>query len=333
MAFEIVPDPDRPEGGWALLRLPPGLSGDGPIELRRLYDGAYLGPDGWQSEPATLPPLPKRVDGDRAALSLGPAIVERFNAWEQLEVRLENGTSGVTVWPEEVLPPPRAAARGGLSGAAPAAGAQSVVSDTRAAEARPAPEPEPEAAPEKPEPEPPAEPETEQSPSSPKARRRSPVLLALLLLVLLAAGAGAAWWWFSTQPGSPAAGQPVAVELPCTRDGFAGADARPVEDRLEQVRRCGSDDATLQEARLAAVEALRAEDPRALVVMGRWYDPAHFESAASPFDEPRPATAADYYRQALDDGVEEAGPLLDAVCERLDPDDMFQSNAREQFCP
>jgi len=72
--------------------------------------------------------------------------------------------------------------------------------------------------------------------------------------------------------------------------------------------------------------------PEALVVMGRWYDPRHFDEHGSPFDVPAVEVAARYYFEAKQAGVDEADALLRGACEALDPDDLIQGDSRRRYC-
>ena len=76
----------------------------------------------------------------------------------------------------------------------------------------------------------------------------------------------------------------------------------------------------------------RTRSPAAILVMGRWYDPAHHETDASPFERPSIEIAARYYSEAAEAGAEGAERLLRDVCTRLDPNDFMQNDAIETHC-
>ena len=118
----------------------------------------------------------------------------------------------------------------------------------------------------------------------------------------------------------------------CSEAAFAGdRDADPAA-RLERVRRCAGVEGASPETRLAVVERLLDRHPEARVVMGRWYDPAHREADASPFDAPSIETAARYYFEAKEAGAADAESLLLDVCGRLDSNDLMQGNAHHLYC-
>jgi hypothetical protein len=53
-----------------------------------------------------------------------------------------------------------------------------------------------------------------------------------------------------------------------------------------------------------------------LITMGGWYDPTR-SSEPTPFTQRNPALAAQYYRRARTEGVEDARTRLDGLCRAL----------------
>ncbi len=314
MTFSIRPDPRYPLGGHALLVLPQGSStGTGRLTIRRAYDGRYLGSAGWQSAEAVLGPLD--ATGNQAAL--GPEIVGRVAEFDNLEISFEGGSAGSVVWPGNVLPPPAEATPGGLSrrGEAPAS------PDIPVAATASQPSPLPVAPPE--------------APSRPGGSRsgRGTVLVVLLVLVVLAIAVALYALRDDILPddGSLEATGEAGTVIACSDEAAAAGGAEP-DVLLEWVRRCSGGGEVSPEARLGVVERLIGQTPRALVVMGRWYDPAHHEADASPFEGPAIEIAARYYAQAIEAGAGEAVGLLADVCGRLDPNDFMQNDAIQTYC-
>ena len=123
-----------------------------------------------------------------------------------------------------------------------------------------------------------------------------------------------------------------ATGIACRDDAVAAAGDADPGVLLEWVNRCSGDGGVTPQARLGVVERLIRHEPAALLVMGRWYDPAHHETNASPFDRPSIEIAARYYAEAAGAGAEGAERLLRDVCTRLDPNDFMQNDAIETHC-
>ena len=302
MTFRILPDPRHPLGGHALLAMDEGQStGNGQLTIRRSYDGRYLGASGWQLAKATLGPLESVSNG----LVLGPDVVRHVDEFDNLEISFDGGSAGSVVWPGNVLPPPDAAREGGLGSGVSGAVPDIPVAATEAAESEGVGGP------------PPVE-------TPPASRRGTYLVLALIIVVL---GIAAALYVLRDDIAGP---QTEETGLACSDDAVTGvADAGLL---LEWVERCATDAEVTPQTRLWVVERLIGETPEALVVMGRWYDPAFHQSGSSPFERPAIEIAARYYAEAAGAGVDGAQDLLDDVCGRLDTDDFMQNDAINLYC-
>lgn len=118
----------------------------------------------------------------------------------------------------------------------------------------------------------------------------------------------------------------------CSNAAFESDRESTPEVQLERVRSCAGMDGVSPEIRLSVVERLLDQAPQALVIMGRWYDPAHHAEVFSPFETPAIENAARYYHEAVAAGETQAEALLQDVCTRLDPDDLMQGNAIHLYC-
>ena len=319
MTFEVKPDPRHSQGGHALLVVPEGQStGSGRLTIRRSYDGRYLGAAGWQSAETALGPL--EVAGGTVAL--GPDIVGKVDEFDNLEVSFEGGARGSVVWPGNVLPPPDEATAGGLrlKGRGPVRTEIPVAAtSTQAA------------------PETPAKPAEEPPPPAPEpaeSRGRSGILLVVLLVLAVLVVAAVLYVFRDDilEPGQERT-EAEATGIACRDDAIAAAGDADPGVLLEWVSRCSGDGGVTPEARLGVVERLIGQSPAALLVMGRWYDPAHHETDASPFERPSIEIAARYFAEAAGAGAEGAEGLLRDVCARLDPTDFMQNDAIETHCP
>ncbi len=336
MKFEVRPDPAFPAGGHALLIVPEGASvGSGLLAVRRVYDGKYLGAEGWQAARTLIGPFATSPAGSGAAVALGPAVVSCLEEFDNLEIAFEGGAKGDAVWPEDILLPPDAAAAGGLR-RPPEQGSSSggTIRAEAAGRTAQAPQAPPEASaaaqPDAPEEEPAA------GRGRPPPRKRSRLLAAIAALLVI--GAVAALAALGELPFGDIArllglenGRTNGVGA-CSNSAFAaGRDAIPATV-IELVYRCAEAEGISPEVRLSAVERLLDRSPEALVVMGRWYDPRYFEEHLSPFEKPAVEIAARYYFEAKQAGASEAGALLRKVCEALDPNDLMQDNSRQLYC-
>ena len=296
MTFRIIPDPRYPLGGHALLVTDEGQStGNGQLTIRRSYDGRYLGASGWQLAKVTLGPLESASDG----LILGPDVVRHVDEFDNLEISFEGGSAGSVVWPGNVLPPPDAARDGGLGGGVtdPAPDIPVAATGTTGVGVRGAP--------------------------PPASRRGTYLVLALVVAVL---GIAAALYVLRDDFAGP---QTAETGLACSDD--AVTDVADADLLLEWVERCGTAGGSTPQTRLWVVERLIGETPEALVVMGRWYDPA-IETGSSPFERPAIEIAARYYAEAAAARVDGAQDLLDDVCGRLDADSFMENEAITLYC-
>ena len=334
MKFEVRPDPAFPAGGHALLVVPEGASaGSGRMAVRRVYDGKYLGAEGWQAARTMLGPFQTSPAGSGLAVSLGPAVVGHLEEFDNLEIAFEDGAAGEAVWPEDILLPPDAASAGGLRRLREEGGSSggTIRAETAVSAAPPPPPAAP--APADPKPEAPPEPP---APIKPAPRRRPRLFVTVAALFVVAAVAALAALGqlplddIARFLGLPNGGT-NGVEA-CSNEAFAAERGAAPETVIELVHRCKGAEGVSPEVRLSAVERVLQRAPEALVVMGRWYDPRYFEDDLSPFGEPAVEIAARYYFEAKQAGVSEAGVLLRKACEALDPNDLMQDNSRRLYC-
>ncbi len=301
MTFRIIPDPRHPLGGHALLTTDEGQStGNGQLTIRRSYDGRYLGASGWQLAKATLGPLASASNG----LILGPDVVRHVDEFDNLEISFEGGSTGSVVWPGNVLPPPDEARGGGLGGGVTEPVPDIPVVATGATEAEDKGDPPPVEAP-------------------PASRRGTYLVLALVVVVLAIAAA------LYVLRDDFARTRTAETGLECSDD--AVTDVTETGMLLEWVERCGTAQGVTPQTRLWVVERLIGETPEALVIMGRWYDPA-VEPGSSPFERPAIEIAARYYAEAAAAGVDGAQDLLDDACGRLDAGNFMQNEAITLYC-
>ena len=338
MKFEIRPDPAFPSGGHALLVVPAGASaGSGRMVMRRLYDGKYLGPDGWQAANTMLGPFETSPVGSGQTVALGPAVVIHLEEFDNLEIAFEGGAKGEAVWPEDILLPPDAASPGGLRRLLEDDGAGPAGNRIRTEAARDTVQPElAQASPdEPPEPQSDAPPLADDKPS-PVSRKRPRIFAAIAAVLIIGViGALAAFGQIPYRDIGRLLGLwnggGEALEA-CSDAAFdAERDAAPASI-IERVYRCAGVEGVSPEVRLSAVERVLDRSPEALVIMGRWYDPAYFEEDSSPFETPAIEIAARYYFEAKEAGVSKARVLLSNACAMLDPNNLMQDNSRQLYC-
>ena len=331
MTIKIEPHPEYPNGGWAVMSVD-GAAGAG--SLLSIYDPSrekWLGPDGWQSAETPIVPHAAGQDaGGSARLVLGPKIVDEIQPNAALEIRYGEAKE-LLAWPDTIRQSPATADndRGGIDVAGP--------------DATP-PEPKP------PMPKPPAKPQIPEEPVfDPDAPRvyeppldgyppqrhgnhpyPAPTLgiFSILLLILIAL---AIWFLFVRDSGPDESAGDDTPALSCDDDGFASRAGETIDDQVAALESCG--DEVSGESRLRVLEAgARAENARALLLLGELYDPG-VETAGQPvFSRSDPAIAAEYYFRALDAGSIEAAGRLEAVCGILDPNDPLQEFNRSQYC-
>lgn len=348
MSLEIVPDPAHPLGGHALLRVAGAAPGPARLSVQNLFDGRYLGAQGWQAGPATLDIIATRVEAGHLIVPLGPEVVDRIEEFSTLRLSL-GGVSRDLAWPGTIKTSPGFAVAGGLS-VQPRAGdaappprltatdpgpERTVVQPAPAAEPRPAPPPAPPPAP-------------TLAPDPVRPRWLIPALAGAVVLAL--AALAAALLLFDAAP-TPAPDpvpapvptpvvEPIPEPIPgptpepvptpiqeptpppvaqgCTAEALTAALGAPVAEAMALVTACGT--AGDAERRFALIErGVAANDPQALLTMGKWWDPAQAAAVGSTFTRPDPGQAAGYYRRAQAAGAAEAAALLAAACAALDP--------------
>lgn len=132
--------------------------------------------------------------------------------------------------------------------------------------------------------------------------------LALVAVPLVVVLALLAWWLY------PAArnGDVLACEFGAIRSAATSDDPGLLVRIAEVCEREGKG-----ELRFTAIEqcALREQGP-CLMTMARWYDP-QFRAEPTPFPRRDGTLAAQYYRRARNQGVEDARARLDALCGSL----------------
>ena len=330
MTIKIEPHPEYPNGGWAVMSV--GAAA-GAGSLLSIYDPSrekWLGPDGWQSAETPIVPYSTQDADGSARLVLGPKIVDEIQPNAVLDIRYGEARMRLA-WPETIRQSPATAEndRGGIDVAGPAA------TPTETKPPRPKQLVEPEN---------PDEPDSglfepfDDEPirnghvSRRRAKRLSPQtslgIFPILLLILIAL---AIWFLFirDTGPNESAGDDPPAPA--CDEAGFASRAGEAIEDQLAALESCGEEVSAA--SRLIVLEAgTRAENGRALLLLGELYDPG-VETAGQPvFSRSDPAIAAEYYFRALAAGSIEAAGRLEAVCGILDPNDPLQEFNRSQYC-
>jgi hypothetical protein len=311
--LRVTPDPARPEGGYALIRIS-GLAAppaDARFAIEREgWERGVLGPDGWQVGAALLSPLAVRQDGAEVVLAVGPEVVDRV---ETGPVRFRLPAVGIDqplFWPD--LPTSHAGSRGPVPLAPP----------RRPAVAPPPATPSPTVAPTAPLPPPMVEPLAPRPAAPPPPARRSLPLLAGVLVVL-ALGAGAGVWWaarvgpdrpaeapaaappaVSPPPPASAAAPPPAPLPPPADPSLADLSVPEVIARAPGVPEIAAEAAARaargrhEDALLLWEAAARLGHAPALTALARLYDPVGFQPGR-PFRHPDPRQAARYYREAV----------------------------------
>lgn len=314
--LRVTPDPARPEGGYALIRIS-GLAAspaDARFAIEREgWERGVLGPDGWQVGAALLSPRAVRQEGAEVVLAVGPEVVDRV---ETGPVRFRLPAAGIDqplFWPD--LPTSHAGSRGPVPLAPPH---RPVVAPPRAAPPPAATEP---AAPPPPPVVEPLAPRPATPPFGP-LRRRLPLPLVAGVLALLVLGAGAGVWWATRgdsgrlaeapaasappappSPASPAAPPPAAVAPPAD-PSLADLSVPEVIARAPGVPEIAAEAAARaargrhEDALLLWEAAARLGHAPALTALGRLYDPVGFQPGR-PFRHPDPRQAARYYREAV----------------------------------
>ena len=335
MNLRIEPDPGYPLGGHALLILREGASvGSGTITLRRIYDNWFLGAHGWQAAETSLGPFPASPIESGHAVLLGPEVVDHLVEFTKLEIAFEGGTQGEAVWPDEVLPSPDRAGRGGLRSATedthvtPAASKPlSRAADATTASVRTMAPVESERIPD------PAPPKDD--PALPKLeaegseRKRFPVGWVIAGVGVLAV---VAYGFLNAGQFVEGEGEVGPLEA-CSEAAFTEDPDVDPASLIDRVHRCVEVEGVSAVALLSAVERVLDRSPEALLVMGRWYDPMLHGEDFSPFDSPSIENATRYYSEAKAAGAADAEALLRDACARLDRGDLMQNNTHKLYCP
>ncbi len=353
MSMLIVEEYLEADPGHALLRLQ-GASAGEDARFRLLRPGAelpYLGPGGWQSEPALLTPLSVRHDDGEVVLVVGPAVVDQIGLDTRVRVEAEGlGFTGEAYWPD-MAPSLGGPATAYVDASRPAVAPATAPpprpkpksSPPAAATVEPTPRPDATAAPEPP-PSPAASPTAgDDGPSRPgagpgpaaagKKSSALPLVLGGLVLLLLAAGSGLyaldPLGWFEEDeprtavPAPPAETEPVAPIAACGEADFAAllADDANLEAWQQVAAACRGQ--AEPAAYVAALDSCVAEGRAAcLFQMARCYDPRHADDIrCAPGGEPDMAIAIDYYSRAEAADLAAAAPERAALCEQLEADD------------
>ncbi|WP_172331638.1 sel1 repeat family protein [Mangrovicoccus sp. HB161399] len=341
--IDVRPDPQHPDGGYALFTAQAGQLPDGTVEIEVLdkYRGHYLAASGFQPHRHGFGPYQVERQGDLDVVRVGPEIVNQIEEFASLQIAMGGLTADVS-WPDEVFPLPGAPAIGGIRAVdaeEPGSGLSGPVPVPPAPEPAPPPPappvPEPEPGPEVPEEEESADEDGEEDPRGGRG------LWIAALLIVLAIGAGAGWWlWQESRPDEPPVRSDTSPVPPPEADACAPAGLLALGESdstamLAQLLDCG--DAVTADDALGAVEAAqRAGDAEAMRLMGQFYDGETadgIETATGLSFGDDPARAAEYYRRAKDAGSDAAADLLAQSCERLaGMSDTLARNAAEEYC-
>lgn len=330
MTIKIKPHPEYPNGGWAVMSVD-GASGAG--SLLSIYDPSrekWLGPEGWQNAETPIKPYDSVQNTDGSArLVLGPKIVDEIQPNAALDILYGEARIRLA-WPDTIRQSPTKATDGG--------GIQVKRPPITGTEQK-LPRPKQPVEPENPDESDTGlfepfddEPLRNDYGSRGRAKRLSlspPLGIFFILLLILIA---LAIWFFFVRDSGPE--ENVTDEPPapaCDEVGIASRAGDPMDEQLDALEKCGEEVSAA--SRLIVLEAgARAEDGRALLLLGELYDPG-VETAGQPvFSRSDPAIAADYYFRALAAGSIEAVGRLEAVCGILDPNDPLQEFNRSQYC-
>jgi hypothetical protein len=352
--IEVTPDPARPGGGYARLGVARGaLSGaTAEVDVFDSFVGRYLGPDGWQPTRFAFGPYPVERTSSGESVRVGPEIVDRLTEYQSVRLNLGSVQAEIS-WPDDVLPSADAPKAGEIAstswirrGPEPEAVGTHPggVEETAKREGAPTPPPL----------------------SPPRASGARWGLFGLLALLALL-GAGGAYFMLRDAPPpptpvptpepapptpaptptptptptpipepSPPPAPPEPPEPDCSTAGLATLSAGGFAQVADRLRVCGA--AVTPDTALGLLEqAARNDDPAALTLFGRLYDgeatDAPLETDLGLTFPDNPARAVEYYDRAKQAGSVEAGPLRDAVCERLSTmTDTLSQSAHEDHC-
>ncbi|WP_299628893.1 hypothetical protein [uncultured Tateyamaria sp.] len=348
--LSITPDPKRPRGGFAELKIDGAQASGDPVTLSiyNSYQQKWLGPEGWQPGKADLAARSARQEGGTLVLILGPDIVNQIE--EDTPIRIEMGGEGWdTYWPDDINAGPDEAVVGeiGGTGLAPDVKKPTVVKEL---------DPDP------------IEEEEEDTGSAttleedmpeddldeiidgedeyeeePRRKSRLPELLGGLVLLAIIA---VALFFFLLKPAeevatpapapTPPAPAPVVAQGTCGMDTLSAAQGDGFGALADKIRGCGGD-LSADNALSLVEQATAANDPAALDLFGVLYDSTVTDEAIEgtiglTFSD-NPARAADYYARAVAAGSTDAPARLQAVCRRLLlKSDTLSQSARDEHC-
>ncbi len=350
----VLPDPQAPHGGRALLSLPEGSIPDGMVEVRVKsgYSQLWLAPTenedhmvgvgeaNWQPQPHDFGPYPVTREGGRDIVRIGPEIVNKIEEFAPVTIQLDDRSIELN-WPDNIMPRVGAALIGGIAGVARTLPLDNqagrlvghrqeleqgnLLEDRGIEEAVGGIDQDTN--------------EGKECDDSERDKKKSlsfGVLGGLLLALLLALGIG---YWFTIPQGDnvvaePALPEPVTVD-PCSLatlsaipGGFSAATAA-LSSCIGQV--------SAETAFLLIERAAQAGDADALLMLGSLYDPEVtdfvYETSLSVAFADNPALAVEYYSQALDAGSEDAAARLSRACDTLGTaSDTLSVGAFNDFC-
>ena len=324
MEISVVPDPQHPNGGHAILRFrseAPPTSVE--LAIRDLRKDIWLSGGGWQNEQTTLGIHDAGDAGNGwSQIPLGPGIVDRIPEDAYLEFHLGSET-GWFIWPDSILCSPSAVGHGTI-GVKDADLASNLSGGRPSVQAAPPPPPEQQA----PVLDEPSPIDAEPKPESPTESRKSAGFLWILMLLALAAAiAIGAIYLMSTQRET----EPESVATTdCSEAGFAGRIEEPNDAQFEALVECGDE---LEEAtayRILDRLVVSGHGP-ALFVYGQLYDASAEVDLPFAFSS-NPAIAAEYYARALAAGHAAAEEPLERVCSTLSLENELHAMARETHC-
>lgn len=322
MKIEILPDPQKPLGGSAVLRLD-GASGLPDAVTLAVYDRTrerWLADQTWQGVPVRFGPYPVTQTADGAAsITVGSEIVDHIDEYTPLTLQIGE-TSVDADWPDTIMVAPGSPPLGRILSPDET---MASLSGTRQAPPRPSPvapkrDPKPEVPPE------PIEEETDEDEEVDRKPSKLPLILGALAVAALVAGGA---YYVLSQDG----GDPVSL---CTT---AALDATPAADTLDRLAQCRSE-IDAQTAFRLVERGYRAGDSGATFAMGQLYDGAMqhplLEGRFALGYPENLANAARYYAKAREAGTEEAAAALAAVCQRAEEstDALVRENVGV-YCP
>lgn len=321
---QIVPNPQYPSGGHAMLQGTGLPAGRVSLSIKRRLDERYLGNDGWQSAPTHLGPMSIDEHGN---IPMGPEVVDHMEVYTALQITI-SGEDFYLEWPDNILGSPALAGLGGIGITKPMTTTEKEPV-LQAKEPLMTPDPEPEAEPE-------PEPISELAPEPP-AKKAPPLGLILGAILLTLAIAAAVYFLVLPETTQKNADKPKAqsnptaeTRLTCDSDQsrIMGAE---FADQLTLLQSCsGTFDENL--AMGIAEKGLASGNPDILLAMAHYYDGKMglLGHMADPADL---GIALRYYVQANDAGNKVAAENLKDACNRVDQANPLQAAAGKKYCP